>query len=305
MGMLEISEKFIQGFSSETLDKKLYESRLFYAKREIKQAINKAKELIENHHTGSYSKILGLVEEKKSIDFSKSKILLKELDDIMMSNNYRYFIAFGTLLGLIREGDILKHDKDLDIGILGKVNLEEVKYSLLESGKFILSERSFFQNNNNLFTVVHVESKLALDVFNFLETENNNLKVSLDQDIDFEWIFDQILIDRIKFKDFEINSIKEPEIFLNKIYGSNWKIPDPLFDSVVEGCNLSPRSKEVSIYYSLMRLYKSILTKSNDKKTYYIKQYPRFGGFSFEFLDNNQGERFLKGKSNPRQNYVE
>lgn len=40
-------------------------------------------------------------------------------------------------------------------------------------------------------------------------------------------------------------------------------------------------------------------------KTYYIKQYPRFGGFSFEFLDNNQGERFLKGKSNPRQNYVE
>jgi hypothetical protein len=40
-------------------------------------------------------------------------------------------------------------------------------------------------------------------------------------------------------------------------------------------------------------------------KTYYIKQYPRFGGFSFEFLDNVQGERFLKGKSNPKQNYVE
>ena len=40
-------------------------------------------------------------------------------------------------------------------------------------------------------------------------------------------------------------------------------------------------------------------------KTYYIKQYPRFGGFSFEFLDNNQGEKFLKVKSNPRQNYVE
>jgi hypothetical protein len=40
-------------------------------------------------------------------------------------------------------------------------------------------------------------------------------------------------------------------------------------------------------------------------KIYYIKQYPRLGGFSFEFLDNNQGERFLKGKSNPKQNYVE
>jgi hypothetical protein len=40
-------------------------------------------------------------------------------------------------------------------------------------------------------------------------------------------------------------------------------------------------------------------------KTYYIKQYPRIVGFSFEFLDNVQGERFLKGKSNPKQNYVE
>jgi hypothetical protein len=30
----------------------------------------------------------------------------------------------------------------------------------------------------------------------------------------------------------------------------------------------------------------------------------RFGEI-FEFVDNNQGERFLKGKSNPKQNYVE
>lgn len=40
-------------------------------------------------------------------------------------------------------------------------------------------------------------------------------------------------------------------------------------------------------------------------KTYYIKQYPRMGGFSFEFLENKEGIKFLKGKSNPKQNYVE
>ena len=40
-------------------------------------------------------------------------------------------------------------------------------------------------------------------------------------------------------------------------------------------------------------------------KTYYIKQYPRFGGFSFDFLDNTSGEEFLKGKSKPKVNYVE
>lgn len=40
-------------------------------------------------------------------------------------------------------------------------------------------------------------------------------------------------------------------------------------------------------------------------KTYYIKQYPRLGGFSFEFIENKEGVRFLKGKSDPKQNYVE
>jgi hypothetical protein len=29
------------------------------------------------------------------------------------------------------------------------------------------------------------------------------------------------------------------------------------------------------------------------------------GGFSFEFLDNKQGENFLRGKSNPKINYAE
>lgn len=40
-------------------------------------------------------------------------------------------------------------------------------------------------------------------------------------------------------------------------------------------------------------------------KTYYIKQYPRIGGFSFDYMDNKQGENFLRGKSTPKINYAE
>ena len=40
-------------------------------------------------------------------------------------------------------------------------------------------------------------------------------------------------------------------------------------------------------------------------KIYFIKQYPRMGGFSFEFMDNKEGGKFLKGKSTPKINYVE
>ena len=47
------------------------------------------------------------------------------------------------------------------------------------------------------------------------------------------------------------------------------------------------------------------IINAKPSKTYYIKQYPRMGGFSFEFLDNKQGENFLRGKSNPKINYAE
>lgn len=40
-------------------------------------------------------------------------------------------------------------------------------------------------------------------------------------------------------------------------------------------------------------------------RIYYLRQYPRLGGFSFEILNKEKGESYLKGKSAPKVNYVE
>ncbi len=40
-------------------------------------------------------------------------------------------------------------------------------------------------------------------------------------------------------------------------------------------------------------------------KIYYLKQYPHFGGFSFDILSKEEGESYLKGKSKPKVNYTE
>jgi len=46
------------------------------------------------------------------------KILLYFLTDTLDKHNVKYFIDGGTLLGSVRESDIIQHDDDADIGIL-------------------------------------------------------------------------------------------------------------------------------------------------------------------------------------------
>ena len=42
-----------------------------------------------------------------------------------------------------------------------------------------------------------------------------------------------------------------------------------------------------------------------DGETYYIKASPRIGGYDFKPLDKKEGERLIKGRKKPKQNYVE
>ena len=47
------------------------------------------------------------------------------------------------------------------------------------------------------------------------------------------------------------------------------------------------------------------VVKVTPGKTYYIRQYPRYGGFSFELMSVADGEKAIKKKKAPKVNYVE
>ena len=57
---------------------------------------------------------------KQELNSKKCKKFLTEVRDILNENNISYFLLFGTLLGAYRENDFIKHDRDIDIGILGE-----------------------------------------------------------------------------------------------------------------------------------------------------------------------------------------
>ncbi len=47
------------------------------------------------------------------------------------------------------------------------------------------------------------------------------------------------------------------------------------------------------------------VVKVSAGKTYYIRQYPRFGGFSFKSMNTKDGEKAVKKRKMPKVNYAE
>jgi len=56
--------------------------------------------------------------------------------EIMTATHEPYFLIGGTLLGLVREGHLLHHDKDIDIGVPDEETLQRIVIKLRESGYF-------------------------------------------------------------------------------------------------------------------------------------------------------------------------
>jgi len=75
-------------------------------------------------------------EKRLPMGVDNAKKALREATDILDQLGVRYFLGFGTALGIYRDGAIISHDWDLDTIILGEDNekLEQGKQKILEAG---------------------------------------------------------------------------------------------------------------------------------------------------------------------------
>lgn len=75
--------------------------------------------------------------------------ILSEIDRILKKNEVNYYLAFGTLLGCIREGGPIKWDDDLDIWVKEEYweTMNEVLYRDLDRDKFFLINKKTSMNS--------------------------------------------------------------------------------------------------------------------------------------------------------------
>jgi len=169
-------------------------------------------------------------QDKETLNFARKTLI--ELAELFEEKKINYFINFGVLLGLIRDGDILPWDDDIDLAVY-----EEDKNVLIEVLKehFLIVNRTssikwncfLYEANKkypiNLYLIFNNCSInnfpigidfLALDFKTFIN-RNGNMKYprKFFEDINY-----------INFKEKKIRVPNNPEEYLKLLYG-DWQTP--------------------------------------------------------------------------------
>lgn len=137
-------------------------------------------------------------------------------------------LGFGSVLSFVREGDLLEHDDDLDIIIA----FDRSQANTIRDGLRVVSEYLVplgYECSGKFFSHWHVKKGgLRVDVFVGIVDEGDrigwfpaprgNLHVS-----------DIFPASMGRLYGVDCDLPREPEIYLEKVYGKNWRCPEPYF----------------------------------------------------------------------------
>ncbi|HEY9112999.1 MAG TPA: hypothetical protein VIM92_14635 [Rhodanobacteraceae bacterium] len=161
---------------------------------------------------------------------------------LMAENGVHMFAAFGTLLGLTRNGGLLPHDKDVDTGI---------PHSEMRRAIAIL-QRNGWQEINHSFglmnprAMINHEAGISMDISGFVVDGENGKALTagawmpgLPKDWNMIFEFGRIELEKrpVPQGNGRAWCMKDPETWLETIYG-NWRVPDKTFDTMVAAHNI-------------------------------------------------------------------
>lgn len=206
-------------------------------------------------------------EHRLRTDFGKQSTeeLLWDTLSLLAKSGVHAFASYGTLLGLVRDGELLPFDKDLDFG-LPQSEMENACQCLERNGwvpleiNNLINPRAFF----------HPVKKVSLDLSGFVvdPKTGDTFTGFWMSNVPYEWSRNEKYIDIKLYKDESptgqpIWALSNPEAWLEVIYG-DWKTPDPYFDTVIAAKNLCGFSL-LTQCYAYSRIF-SHWEKGNYKK---------------------------------------
>ena len=166
------------------------------------------------------------------------------------------FATSGVLLGLEREGRLLPFDKDLDIGLPFN-ELEAAKALLLQQGWVLAPAPKGLQTP---LMLVHPQKGISLDLCGFRVEPETGQTISgfWVRDIPAQWqrvtVFPTLHLLKKTSPCGPVWHLREPEAVLAALYGPDWRIPDPDFDTVIAAYNQRSFSL-ITQCYAVSRLY--------------------------------------------------
>lgn len=156
------------------------------------------------------------------------------------------FLVSGTLLGCVRDHDIIGHDKDIDLGVLTEMPAAALKSALGSTGRFGVKPLI----TDKLVQVQHANG-VMLDVF--LHWREGELVWHEGQKARW-WNRDFGLVPA-EFLGQEWAIPDDPETYLNENYGPGWRVPEPDFETFVDTPNMVIHDDDHITWYFFDRLH--------------------------------------------------
>ena len=198
---------------------------------------------------------------KKPSSFStkNAEIALKDFNFLLKTKNIDMFLVSGTLLGCIREGKLLGHDKDVDVGVWDNTPNEELLDLIKTSGCFYLQA----SRAKEIVRIKHVNG-IAIDVFYHYKDSNSlwhgGVKV--------KWHNSPFNLIKHHFLGYEYLIPENYDQYLTENYG-DWRQPKYDFDSAFD----TPNAEVINKHEMCIHAYKMLVKKPN---LYNIDRYKNY-----------------------------
>jgi hypothetical protein len=163
--------------------------------------------------------------DKKQTTLDELSLLLKYINEEF---GVPAFISSGTLLGMVRDGDFIGHDDDVDICyISNKCTEDEILKERLSLVEFLTSKGCNVRASDVAHYWCTTPNGISLDIFTgFIEEDYCSMNPIGRREV----LVENVLPLEVKsFNGRELYLPRNPEPLLILNYGPNWKVPDPLW----------------------------------------------------------------------------
>jgi hypothetical protein len=211
---------------------------------------------------------------KPNFSPARARTALLDLARVLAENEIPMFLVSGTLLGCIRDGDLLAHDKDIDVGIWEDIPRDQLMKALRSCGLFYV----LYSRAHEIVRIKHVNG-IAIDVFYHYRgvdgVRHGGVKVS--------WHNTPFSLTERNFLGEKFLIPEDYDRYLTENYG-DWKTPKIDFDSSYDTPNLKVISQDELAIYTYNRLYAKLSHGNESDAETYLKFLEALG--EGEFIDD-------------------
>lgn len=201
----------------------------------------------------------------------RAETALSDLRSALESASIEMFLISGTLLGCIREGRLLGHDKDIDVGVWENVESSALAAALRACGKFqFIASRS-----PHIVRVRHLNG-IPLDLFRHYREPHDCWHASSK----IVWHNSPFALTEARFLGERYLVPADHDTYLRENYG-DWRTPKTDFDSAFDTPNAELVQKDELIVHCLKMIHSSAAENAPARIRYYLEKLDHLGESPF------------------------